>query len=167
MDLQHDLEVELQRLVRLNALGGRRGALARRPPHLIVRAAKRERRLYGFAHFGRYEIVVIEYATTTRANASATLLHELVHLAGYVNHDIAFKHTLSEAAREAFSVDVSGYERGRYGDLDRALERELAWKHTKVWAGAVWTRVRGAIRCLTAPRSSERLSLEPAPGRAA
>lgn len=145
-DLAEHLSRDLLRLTRLRCLGGPRGALGRRPPSLTVRAATRERRLYGRASFRRNAITIILYRSTTRADAAATLLHELVHLAGHVRHDARFKAALVTAAREGFNVDVSAYERGSYKNLDRALENELAWRATKAWAASLWARVVGAYR---------------------
>lgn len=132
------LEQELARLVRLHAVGGPRGALARRPPRLVVREAKREKHLLGFADHGKHEIVVILHAGTDLARARETLLHEVVHLSGLARHDRAFKHALINAANEAWDIDVSVYEHGRYKILDRAIEHALRWR--PFWAGVRWLR---------------------------
>jgi hypothetical protein len=131
------LQAELDRLVALPALGGRRGSLARRPPRLVVRPVGRRANLWGRASYRRNEILIVLHPAMTLADARATLLHEMVHLAGHVHHDAAFKHALAEAAREAYGVDISPYERGKYKALDTGLERALRWNAARRWLDEV------------------------------
>lgn len=124
----------MERLIRLPALGGPDGPLARRPPELSVRRASlRPRSRLGFAVPGEHRLSVTAYPGIRRGDAEETLLHELVHLAvGSVPgtrrwHGREFTETLRRAMREAYGiagVRAANSYHGAYADeLERMHER--------------------------------------------
>ena len=125
-----DLWEELERLCRLDALGGPDGELARRPPELRVRrASKRPRSRLGFAVPSEWRISVTAYPGIRPGDVQETLLHELVHLAVPAKpgerrwHGPEFKATLRRAMREAYGVSgvrVRNSYHGAYADRRRA-----------------------------------------------
>ena len=114
------------RLCRLEALGGARGRLARRPPRLAIRrASRRPRSRLGFAVPSEWRLSVTDYPGIRRGDAQETLLHELVHLhLGAPRgrrrwHGREFNETLRAAMREAygvFGVRSAGAYHGAYAD---------------------------------------------------
>jgi hypothetical protein len=106
-----DLAAELERLCRLEELGGPGGALARNPPALSVRrASRRPRSRLGFAVPGENRISVTAYPGIRRGDVLETLLHELVHIAvGPATesrrwHGREFTTTLRAAMAEAYGI---------------------------------------------------------------
>jgi hypothetical protein len=131
-----DLRAEMERLCRLDALGGPDGPLVRNPPELTVRrAAKRPRSRLGFAIPEERRLSVTAYPGIRRGDIEETLLHELVHVAigaspgGRRWHGRQFTETLRRAMREAYGVSVRARNtyHGTYADaLERKRAREAA-----------------------------------------
>jgi hypothetical protein len=128
-----DLRAELERLCRLEALGGPDGELARRTPELRVRRArKRPRSRLGFAVPSEWRISVTTYPGIRPGDAQETLLHELVHLAVPAKpgerrwHGPEFKATLRSAMREAYGVRRVRVRNSYHGAYADALERARA-----------------------------------------
>lgn len=119
-----DLQAELDRLAQLPALGGPTGPLVERPPALhIRRASKPPRRRLAFASYDRHLIHLTAYPGQRKADALETLLHEAVHLCSIELrfHDARFKRTLTQAAFEAYGVDLRSRVRERCYVLDRQI----------------------------------------------
>ncbi len=128
-----DLQEELERLIRLPALGGPAGPLARRPPELAVRrASRRPRSRLGFAVPAEHRLSVTAYPGIRRGDAEETLLHELVHLAvgsvpgGRRWHGREFTETLRRAMREAYGITGVRAANSYHGAYADALERRRA-----------------------------------------
>jgi hypothetical protein len=131
-----DLYAEMLRLCRLQALGGADGRLAREPPRLAVRRARRKpRQRLGFAVPSEWRLSVTAYPGVRRGDLEETLLHELVHLAIGTSrgsrrwHGAEFKATLRRAMREAYGlrgVRVANSYHGAYADALERRRRRLA-----------------------------------------
>jgi hypothetical protein len=132
-----NLAIEMERLCRLEALGGADGPLVRRPPELTVRrASKRPRARLGFAIPAQHRLSVTVYPGIRRGDVEETLLHELVHLAVGASaesrrwHGREFTSTLNRAIREGYGVvgvkAVNAYHGAFAEALERAHAREAA-----------------------------------------
>lgn len=128
-----DLHAELERLCRLEALGGPTSELARRTPELRVRRArKRPRSRLGFAVPSEWRISVTAYPGIRPGDAQETLLHELVHLVVPAKpgerrwHGPEFKATLRRAMREGYGVRGLRVRNSYHGAYADALERRRA-----------------------------------------
>jgi len=128
-----DLQDEMERLIRVPALGGPDGPLARRPPELAVRRASvRPRSRLGFAVPAEHRLSVTAYPGIRRGDAEETLLHELVHLAvGSAAgarrwHGREFAETLHRAMREAYGIAGIRAANSYHGSYADELERMRA-----------------------------------------
>jgi hypothetical protein len=127
-----DLLERMAWLVRLEALGGRRGPLARRHPALrIRRASRRPRSNLGWARPADRRLSVTVFPGIRPSEILETLCHELTHVylgrgrGGEAWHGPRFKATLHALMVEAFGLTVAR-PRNRYaGYYAAALEREL------------------------------------------
>lgn len=120
----------MERLIRLPALGGPEGPLARHPPSLAVRrASKRPRSRLGFAVPDERRLSVTAYPGIRREDAEETLLHELVHLALGSSpgtrrwHGREFTRTLRRAMREGYGVTGVRAPSSYHGAYANELER--------------------------------------------
>ena len=127
-----DLREEMDRLCGLEALGGARGPLVKRPPTLSIRrAARRPRSRLGVAWPDQQRISVTAYPEIRASAALETLLHELVHL--YLGrgrgreawHGARFKATLHAAMTEGFGLRVERAPNAYHGHYAGAMERQL------------------------------------------
>jgi hypothetical protein len=128
-----DLAAELERLCRLDELGGPDGRLAAEPPALAVRrASRRPRSRLGFAVPGENRISVTAYPGIRRGDVLETLLHELVHIAvgaaaeGRRWHGREFTVTLRAAMAEAYGVSGVGARNSYHGAYADAIETRVA-----------------------------------------
>jgi hypothetical protein len=128
-----DLAAELERLCRLEELGGPEGRLANEPPELAVRrAARRPRSRLGFAVPDENRISVTAYPGIRRGDVLETLLHELVHVAvgaaaeGRRWHGREFALTLRAAMAEAYGVSGVGARSSYHGAYADAIEARAA-----------------------------------------
>jgi SprT-like family protein len=124
-----DLHAEMERLCRLQAMGGEDGPLARRLPRLAVRrAASRPRTRLGFAVPAEWRISVTAHPGARPGDLQETLLHELVHLLiGLPRgrrrwHGPEFKAALRRAMREAYGIHARPAN-SYHGTYAEALER--------------------------------------------
>jgi hypothetical protein len=127
-----DLAAELERLCRLEELGGPGGRLATDPPGLAVRrASRRPRSRLGFAVPDENRISVTAYPGIRRGDILETLLHELVHIAvgpateGRRWHGPEFKLTLRAAMAEAYGVSGVGARNSLHGAYAEAIEARV------------------------------------------
>jgi hypothetical protein len=127
-----DLLVRLGELVRLEALGGPAGELARRHPALRVRrAARRPRSNLGWARPADWTLSVTAYPEIRVADILETLCHELVHIhlgrgrGAEAWHGPRFKATLHALMVEAFGLRVRRPRNCYAGYYAAALERQL------------------------------------------
>lgn len=125
-----DLRAEMERLSRLEALGGPQGPLVARPPELAVRrASKRPRSRLGFAVPDEHRLSITAYPGIRRGDVEETLLHELVHLAvgaapdGRRWHGREFTDTLRRAMREGYGISGVPVRSTLHGAYAEALER--------------------------------------------
>lgn len=125
-----DLRAEMERLCRLEALGGPSGGLCTRAPDLTVRrAAKRPRSRLGFAVPDENRLSVTVYPGIRRGDVEETLLHELVHLAVGSSpgarrwHGREFATTLRRAMAEGYGVRGVRAANSYHGAYADALER--------------------------------------------
>jgi len=125
-----DLQQEMERLCRLDAMGGDHGPLAKRLPALAVRrAAKQPRSRLGFAVPAEWRVSVTAYPGIRSGDLQETLLHELVHLligppSGRRRwHGPEFKTTLRRAMREAYGIRAVRPATSYHGAYAEALER--------------------------------------------
>jgi hypothetical protein len=125
-----DLRGEMERLCRLEAMGGGDGPLAKRLPALAVRrAAKRPRSRLGFAVPSEWRISVTAYPGIRPGDLKETLLHELIHL--FIGpprgrrrwHGPEFKAALRQAMREAYGIRAVRPANSHHGAYAEALER--------------------------------------------
>jgi hypothetical protein len=123
----------MERLSRLDALGGPAGPLALRPPLLAVRrASRRPRSRLGFAVPDEHRLSVTAYPGIRREDAEEVLLHELVHLAiggsdeGRRWHGREFTSTLRRAMREAYGLTGVRAPSSYHGAYADALARRRA-----------------------------------------
>ena len=128
-----DLRAELERLCRLDALGGPGGELALAPPELTVRrAAKRPRNRMGFAVIDQRRISVTAFPGVRHGDLAETLLHELVHVHVGVSpgsrrfHGREFKDGLEAAMREAYELGPVRPRHSMHGIYAEAIERRAA-----------------------------------------
>ena len=126
-----DLRVEMKRLIKLRAFGGRTGRLAQRPPTLEVRPrTSHPRSRLGCADGWSNHIIVNTYPGCDIADLRETLIHELTHIAVGVGqgHNERFRLTLAKAVREAYDVIAKGaghnVYHGRYAAALRAKGKE-------------------------------------------
>lgn len=109
-----DLRVEMKRLLKLKAFGGKTGRLYRRPPTLVVSRRTSSPRAYvGLAEPWRNQITIVSYPGLDSASVRETLVHELTHivLGGCRDgsgknqwHGPQFRQTLTAAFKEAYKV---------------------------------------------------------------
>ncbi len=125
-----DLATEMQRLCRLEALGGSTGSLVLRPPELTVRrASRRPRSRLGFAIPDQNRLSVTAYPGIRRGDVQETLLHELVHLAVGSSaesrrwHGREFSDALRRAMAEGYGVVGITAPNSYHGAYAEALER--------------------------------------------
>lgn len=123
----------MERLCRLEALGGPRGALASTPPQLTVRRASRmPRSRLGFAVPAEHRISVTVYPGIDPADLLETLLHELVHVAVGASeeprrwHGREFTTTLAAAMAEAYGAEARSSTPARHGAYAPAIARRLS-----------------------------------------
>jgi len=128
-----DLRAEMQRLCRIEALGGAGGPLVGRPPELAIRrASKRPRTRMGFAVIDEHRISVTAFPGARRGDLTETLLHELVHVFVGVRpgsrryHGREFKLTLERAMREAYGLGPIKPAHSLHGIYAEAIERRAA-----------------------------------------
>lgn len=128
-----DLREELERLCRLDALGGVVGALSSRVPELAVRRArKRPSNRLGFAVPAEWRISVTAYPGAREGDLKETLLHELVHLHVGAKpgsrrwHGPEFKKALRRAMAEAYGVRGVKVANSYHGAYAEAIERQRA-----------------------------------------
>jgi hypothetical protein len=102
------LDREMERLRALPVFA--EGPLARRPPELKVRRARRKPNRLGFAVPAEFRLSVTAYPGIRPGDALETLLHELTHLhvgraaEAHAWHGPTFKRTLARAMAEAYGV---------------------------------------------------------------
>ncbi len=125
-----NLATEMERLCRLDALGGSAGPLVRHPPELTVRrAAKRPRSRLGFAIPDQNRLSVTVYPGIRRGDVQETLLHELVHLAVGAStesrrwHGREFSDALRRAMAEGYGVVGVRAPSSYHGAYAEALEQ--------------------------------------------
>jgi hypothetical protein len=128
-----DLAAELERLCRLEELGGPGGRLATGPPELAIRrASKRPRSRLGYAVPDENRISVTAYPAIRRGDVLETLLHELVHIAvgpateGRRWHGREFTTTLRAAMAEAYGISGVGARSSYHGVYAEAIEARIA-----------------------------------------
>jgi hypothetical protein len=127
-----DLLDRMAGIVRLEALGGPSGPLARKHPALRVRrSARRPRSNLGWARPADWRLSVTAYPEIRASEVLETLCHELAHVylgrgrGGEAWHGPRFKATMHALMVEAFGLTVAR-PRNRYaGYYAAALEREL------------------------------------------
>jgi hypothetical protein len=126
-----DLRKELERLCRLDALGGEEGPLASRPPELAIRRARRRpRNRLGFAVPAEWRLSVTAYPGAREGDLKETLLHELVHLHVGARpgsrrwHGREFKEALRRAMTEAYGVTGVRVANSYHGAYAEAIERK-------------------------------------------
>lgn len=128
-----DLAPWLLKFSRLPVLGGADCRLATNPCTLHIRraSAKPQSRL-GWASYERHLIHLTAYPGQRASDALETLLHEVVHLSSLElrMHDLHFKTTITQAAYEAFGVDLRDQVDRKVYELDvcisDALDRALS-----------------------------------------
>jgi hypothetical protein len=110
-----DLRVELRRLIKLRAFGGREGRLFVSPPELVIsRRHQHPSSRLGYAEPWRNRITLATYPGQTLADARETLVHELTHIVvgGHQDdgkwHGPTFKRTMLAAFKEAYKVGPVG-----------------------------------------------------------
>jgi hypothetical protein len=109
-----DLRVEMKKLLKLKAFGGKTGRLYRNPPTLVVSRRTSSPRAYvGLAEPWRNQITIVSYPGLDSASVRETLVHELTHivLGGCRTgtsknqwHGPQFRQTLTAAFKEAYKV---------------------------------------------------------------
>lgn len=91
----------------------------------------------------RASIIVTVNAHSRPADLAETLLHEVVHAAGYQHHRLSFYTTLREASRQAFGATVEEAKQRRIYEYDVKLREVL---HEALGAeGKGLPRVRSAV----------------------
>lgn len=126
-----DLRVEMTRLLKLKAFGGKDGRLAKRPPEFVVsRRTMEPSSRYGYADPWGNRITLVTWPSLTLADARETLVHELTHIVvgrhrteGW--HGPQFRRTMTAAFREAYKVLPLGVAHDRYhGRYAAALKKK-------------------------------------------
>lgn len=125
-----DLRVEMKKLLKLRAFGGKTGRLFRYPPELTITRRSYYPGRHGFAQpnpwGGAGRINIATYPGQTLSDACETLVHELTHIVvGQRNgewHGADFRNTMTAAFKEAYKVlPVGLYPAGQGGGYAAAL----------------------------------------------
>jgi glycosyltransferase A (GT-A) superfamily protein (DUF2064 family) len=128
-----DLRVEMKKLLKLRAFGGKTGRLFRYPPEFTVTRRSYYPGRHGFAETnpwgGAGRINIATYPGQTLSEARETLVHELTHIVvGQRNgewHGREFRQTMTAAFKEAYKVLPVGVEpAGQGGGYAAALSRK-------------------------------------------
>jgi hypothetical protein len=122
-----DLRIEMAKLIKLRAFGGKNGRLYRRPPTFTInRRTQMPLSQFGLAYPAENRFIVATWPGISLADARETLVHELVHihLGPDEGHGPNFTRLMTAAFREAYKVLPVGVRDNRYhGRYAAALKR--------------------------------------------
>lgn len=124
-----DLRVEMKKLLKLRAFGGKTGRLFRNPPELVISRRTRYPSRHGYAEPWRNRITIATWPGQHLPDARETLVHELTHIVvgqrGGEWHGADFRRTMTAAFKEAYKVLPVGVAHNRYlGRYAAALRRK-------------------------------------------